>query len=167
MAGWLTGVNMTNIEKLQSYIVDLETVLQHRDGFLRQIRSLDLEMELVGNNTLDKFKNDTSEYLSSLHSQLLQADEYLRASQRKLTELSGKQSPEEARVLITELKVALNKIAESNTRLASAKADFAVYENSENEEIRNVVTRELADATADLEKYESYAFSLIPESYNP
>lgn len=159
---------MTNTEKLQALIIDLETVLKHRDGFLHQIRTLDLEMELIGNHTMDgPHKEDAEEHLKALRTQLLQADEYLRASHRKMAQLSGKGTPDEVRVFITELKVALNKIAEANGRVASAKADFSVYNESESEDIRNIVVKELAESQSDLEKYESYAFSLVPDAYVP
>lgn len=158
---------MTEIERVQAYVVDVDTVLRIRDDYYRQVRGLQLEAEVIGRAALDGFEKQQQQALEETQMALNQADECFRVSQRMLFTLTGRETIDEARVHLTLVKTSLNKIAEARARQASATADKDAYTALKQEALEAVASRELEMADEEVAMFEKNAVALVPVSYTP
>jgi hypothetical protein len=160
--------HMSEIDRIYKYVYDVEALLKHREGFARQIRELQIESQLVAEHTLpNAFEHESAAQLEMNGKAMAQADEFVRASDRKLIVLTGRTDIDDTRRHVTQLKVGLGKIGEAHARTASAQFDYGVYKHSDNEEIRTLCERELESAIKDEAAYTALLKAEVPDSYSP
>jgi uncharacterized protein YigA (DUF484 family) len=156
---------MEAIDKFQAYLMTADAFLAQHDNYLREIHAIKVENTMLDQYGIGEFQREAKERIDQNRTAIDQADEMCRGAAKQLTALTGKLTVDEVRKHVSDLKVALGKIAEARTRVSSAKADFEVYKN--HRKYGKAVKKDLEEAGQAETHYTEYALSLVPETYNP
>jgi hypothetical protein len=97
----------------------------------------------------------------------LQSDEYFRAAQGRILELTGKSTADAARKMLVELKVGLNRIAEAQANLADAEYNLIAGNGTTDENHSARMNQILEIARRELENLQNHVVSLVPTNYQP
>lgn len=160
--------NMGEIERIQTFVTDIDELLKIRDTHMRQLRAMKVEADILNRYSLDKqFDQEREKYLADQKALRAQIDEYMRGTDRTLFLLTGKRTIDEVRILATQLKVALSKISETAARYAEAQEDAKLYEDTDNTELRDALIKDLEVSEQVFNRSKEYANSLVPASYSP
>jgi di/tripeptidase len=158
---------MDNLERLRTFVVDLDALLKQRDQYHRDLRAIHMETEVISRSALPGMEQQKEMALQQGKAASLQADEAVRVTHRLLWELTGSDDVTEARKLLVSLKAAFNRVSEAQANVADTTMLLATTKDEDDPDYLANLRTVAATAIKELAAVSAYLESTVPSSYSP
>jgi hypothetical protein len=156
----------TNIERVYTFVIDVESLLQLRESHFRTIRAIQMESEVIAKSSLPQYEKEKVQALESNRLAMMQADESFRTCNNMLTQLTGEGDINEQRTLLMSIKAVLRRMNEAQSNEADSKFLANMLRDTDDADYTDNVRKQAAASAIDLSDTYEYVSGLIPAHYS-